>query len=49
MNKQLTNGQKITTKYGDKYTVNYQIDNIIYCYECSARVHIANVVRVSYR
>lgn len=45
----LKNGSKITTKYGDKYTVNYVIDNIVYCYECGARVHIANITRVSYR
>ena len=45
----LKNGNKITTKYGDIYTVNYQINNIVYCYERGARVHVFNIVRVSYR
>ena len=45
----LTNGNKITTKYGDKYTVNFIIDNIVYCYENNSRVHVANIVRISYR
>lgn len=45
----LSNGNKITTKYGDKYTVNFVIDDIVYCYENSQRVHVANIVRISYR
>lgn len=46
---ELKNGMKITTKYGDRYTVNYVIDNIVYCYECGKRVHANNIVRTSYR
>ena len=45
----LKNGMKITTKYGKRLTVNYVIDNIVYCYESNNRVHIANIVRISYR
>lgn len=43
----ITNGSKITTVYGNIYTVMSVVDNMVKVYEGQGMVHISKIVKVS--
>lgn len=43
---ELTNGTKIVTTTGNKYTVMRVWDNMVYVYESQGMVHISKVSRI---
>ena len=45
--KQIIKGDKITTTYGNTYTVESVYDNMVYVYETNNVIHISNIIKVN--